>query len=164
MAPLTPAINVICWCPGTAYSLEWSVGAQALPMPWNGQRVPRHCLFPGMVSDSGTAYSLEWSVAQALPIPWNGQWLKANEVQRGGGDCALAHWIRCTTHMLCKKGSDFDTCRGGQNDIFRRIHLGTCSWKIRVRGLPARHSHPCVRPALPGQFLWPSSSLPQCWH
>ena len=46
-----------------------------------------------MVSDSGTAYSLEWSVAQALPIPWNGQWLKANEVQRGGGDCALAHWI-----------------------------------------------------------------------
>ena len=31
--------------------------------------------------------------AQALPIPWNGQWLKANEVQRGGGDCALAHWI-----------------------------------------------------------------------
>ena len=46
-----------------------------------------------MVSGSGTAYSLEWSVAQALPIPWNGQWLKANEVQRGGGDCALAHWI-----------------------------------------------------------------------
>ena len=46
-----------------------------------------------MVSGPGTAYSLEWSVAQALPIPWNGQWLKANEVQRGGGDCALAHWI-----------------------------------------------------------------------
>ena len=69
------------------------MGAQALPIPWNGQWVPRHCLFPGMVSDSGTAYSLEWSVAQALPIPWNGQWLKANEVQRGGGDCALAHWI-----------------------------------------------------------------------
>ena len=93
LAPLTPAINVICWCPGTAYSLEWSVDAQALPIPWNGQWVPRHCLFPGMVSGSGTAYSLEWSVAQALPIPWNGQWLKANEVQRGGGDCALAHWI-----------------------------------------------------------------------
>ena len=99
MAPLTPAINVICWCPGTAYSLEWSVGAQALPIPWNGQWVPRHCLFPGMVSDSGTAYSLEWSVAQALPIPWNGQWLKANEVQRGGGDCALAHWILLFTAM-----------------------------------------------------------------
>ena len=37
--------------------------------------VPRHCLFPGMVSGCpGTAYSLEWSVTQALPIPWNGQW------------------------------------------------------------------------------------------
>ena len=83
---------MVSGCPGTAYSLEWSVGAQALPIPWNGQWL-RHCLFPGMVSGPGTAYSLEWSVAQALPIPWNSQWLKANEVQRGGGDCALAHWI-----------------------------------------------------------------------
>jgi hypothetical protein len=67
---------MVSGCPGTAYSLEWSVGAQALPIPWNGQWVPRHCLFPGMVSGCpGIAYSLEWSVgAQALPIPWNGQW------------------------------------------------------------------------------------------